>query len=142
MATVLRVNLSDGGIRKEQVAADVVERYVGGRGVGTKLLADHIGDPAVDALDPQNPLVFATGPLTGTFAPTGGRYMVITKSPLTGAVACSNSGGYWGPALRFAGYEYLVVEGAAREPVYLHIQDDRVTIRPANHLWGREVADA
>ena len=63
--------------------------------------------------------------------------MVITKSPLTGAVACSNSGGYWGPALRFAGYDYLLVEGRASEPVYLFILDDRVEIHPARHLWGK-----
>jgi len=140
MAVVLRVNLSTGGIRTEPVAPDVVERYVGGRGVGTKLLLDTM-DPTVDAYDARNPLIFATGPLTGTFAPTGGRYMVITKSPLTGAVACSNSGGYWGPALRFAGYDYLVVEGAAKEPVYLYIHAERVEIRPARHLWGKLVAE-
>jgi aldehyde:ferredoxin oxidoreductase len=141
MAIVLRVNLSTGSIRKESIAPDVVERYVGGRGVGTKLLLDH-GDPAADAYDPKNPLVFATGPLTGTFAPTGGRYMVITKSPLTGAVACSNSGGYWGPALRFAGYDYVMIEGAAKEPSYLYVHDDRVEVRPAKHLWGKLVAES
>jgi aldehyde:ferredoxin oxidoreductase len=140
MAIVLRVNLSTGGIRTEPVPTDVVERYVGGRGVGTKLLLDH-GDPTVDAYDPRNPLIFATGPVTGTFAPTGGRYMVVTKSPLTGAVACSNSGGYWGPALRYAGYDYLMVEGAAKEPVYLDVHDDRVEIRPAKHVWGKLVAE-
>jgi len=140
MPTVLRVNLSTGSVRNEAVAEDVVERYVGGRGVGTKLLLD-AADPAIDAYDPRNPLIFATGPLTGTFAPTGGRYMVITKSPLTGAVACSNSGGYWGPALRFAGYDYLMVEGAAKEPCYIHVHDDRVEIRPARHLWGKLVAE-
>jgi aldehyde:ferredoxin oxidoreductase len=141
MAVLLRVNLSTGSTTKEEVAPDVVERYVGGRGVGTKLLLDAIGDPAVDAYDPRNPLVFATGPLTGTFAPTGGRYMVVTKSPLTGAVACSNSGGYWGPALRFAGYDYLMLEGAAKEPAYLYVHDDRVELRPAKHLWGKLVAE-
>src|SRR5437667_347064 len=77
----------------------------------------------------------------GTFAPTGGRYMVVTKSPLTGAVACSNSGGYWGPALRVAGWDYLMIVGAAREPVYLYIHDDRVEIRPARHVWGKLVAE-
>ena len=140
MAIVLRVNLSTGSVKKEPVAADVVERYVGGRGVGTKLLFDN-SDPSLDAYDPRNPLVFATGPLTGTFAPTGGRYMVITKSPLTGAVACSNSGGYWGPALRFAGYDYVMIEGAAKEPVYLYVHDERVEIRPAKHVWGKMVAE-
>jgi aldehyde:ferredoxin oxidoreductase len=140
MPIVLRVDLSTGGVKREQIPSDVVERYLGGRGIGTKLLLDN-SDPALDAYDPRNPLIFATGPVTGTFAPTGGRYMVVTKSPLTGGVACSNSGGYWGPALRFAGYDYLLVEGAAREPVYLYIYDDRVEIRPARHLWGKLVAE-
>ncbi|MGH7819218.1 MAG: aldehyde ferredoxin oxidoreductase N-terminal domain-containing protein, partial [Candidatus Binatia bacterium] len=140
-ATVLRVNLSNGKISKEPVPRSMQELFIGGRGVGSKLLYDAIKDPRVDALDPKNPLIFATGPLTGTYAPTGGRYMVITKSPLTGAIACSNSGGYWGPALRFAGYEYLVIEGKAKEPAYLYILDDKVEIRSAKHLWGKIVDD-
>ena len=138
-STLLRVNLTTGKIRKEAIPRETVDQLVGGRGVGTKLLLDNIKDPGIDAYDPGNPLIFATGPLTGTYAPTGGRYMVITKSPLTGAVACSNSGGYWGPALRFAGYDYVLIEGEAKEPVYLSIFDDQVEIRPAKHLWGKEV---
>ncbi len=138
-ATSLRVNLSTGKVSKEPIADALTRQFVGGRGVATKLLLDNM-DPRTDAFDPANPLIFATGPLTGTFAPTGGRYMVVTKSPLTGAVACSNSGGYWGPALRYAGYDYLMVEGAAREPVYLWIHDDKVEIRSATHLWGKLVA--
>src|SRR5215467_1590285 len=139
-ATVLRVNLSTGEIRKEAVPEQLIKNFVGGRGVGSKLLTDNM-DPKVDALDPRNPLIFATGPVTGTYAPTGGRYMVITKSPLTGAIACSNSGGYWGPALRYAGYEYLLFEGKAKEPSYLYIHDDKVEIRSAKHLWGKIVDD-
>jgi aldehyde:ferredoxin oxidoreductase len=139
-ATVLRVNLSTGQIRKEAVPEQMIKTFVGGRGVGSKLLMDNM-DPKIDALDPRNPLIFATGPVTGTYAPTGGRYMVITKSPLTGAIACSNSGGYWGPALRYAGYEYLLLEGKAKEPVYLYIHDDKVEVRSAKHLWGKIVDD-
>jgi len=101
-ATLLRVNLSTGQIRKEAVPEAIQRNYIGGRGVGSKLLMDNM-DPKIDAFDSRNPLIFATGPVTGTYAPTGGRYMVVTKSPLTGAIASSNSGGYWGPALRFAG---------------------------------------
>ena len=140
-AALLRVNLSTGQVRKEAVSEALCRQFIGGRGLGTKLLFDNIKDPKIDALDPGNPLIFATGPVTGTYAPTGGRYMVITKSPLTGGVACSNSGGYWGPALRFAGYDILMVEGAAKEPVYLDIYDDNVEIRPAKHLWGKIVDD-
>jgi aldehyde:ferredoxin oxidoreductase len=139
-ATVLRVNLSTGQIRKEAVPEQIIRNFVGGRGVGTKLVMDNI-DPKIDAFDPRNPLIFATGPVTGTYAPTGGRYMVITKSPLTDGIACSNSGGYWGPALRYAGYDYLMVEGAAKEPVYLYIHNDKIEIRSAKHLWGKIVDD-
>ena len=139
-ATVLRVNLSTGQTRTEAVPEQMIKDFIGGRGVGSKLLMDNM-DPKIDALDPRNPLIFATGPVTGTYAPTGGRYMVITKSPLTGAIACSNSGGYWGPALRYAGYEYLLIEGKAKEPVYLYIHDDKVEIRSAKHLWGKIVDD-
>ena len=139
-ATLLRVNLSTGQIRKEAVPEVIQKNYIGGRGVGSKLLMDNM-DPKIDAFDPRNPLIFATGPVTGTYAPTGGRYMVVTKSPLTGAIASSNSGGYWGPALRFAGYDYLMIEGAAKEPVYLYIHNDQIEVRSAKHLWGKIVDD-
>jgi aldehyde:ferredoxin oxidoreductase len=138
--TLLRVDLSSGKIGKEAIGESLWRQFIGGRGLGTKLLMDNM-DPSVDALSPDNPLIFACGPLTGTFAPTGGRYMVITKSPLTGAIACSNSGGYWGPALRYSGYDFLLVEGAAAEPVYLWIKDDTVQIRSAKHVWGKLVHD-
>ncbi len=139
-ATLLRVDLSTREVKKEVIPEQILRDYIGGRGVGTKLLMDNM-DPRVDALAPANPLIFATGPVTGTYAPTGGRYMVVTKSPLTGGVASSNSGGYWGPALRYAGYEYVMIEGAAKEPVYLYINDDTVEVRDARHLWGKIVDD-
>lgn len=139
-ATLLRVNLSTKKVKKEAVPERILRDYVGGRGVATKLLTDNM-DPGADALSPANPLIFATGPVTGTYAPTAGRYMVVTKSPLTGAVASSNSGGYWGPALRYAGYDYLMFEGASEEPVYLYVNDDTVEIRDAKHLWGKIVDD-
>jgi len=139
-AMLLRVNLSTKTVKKEAVPERILRDYVGGRGVATKLLMDNT-DPGADALAPANPLIFATGPVTGTYAPTAGRYMVVTKSPLTGAVASSNSGGYWGPALRYAGYDYLMFEGASKEPVYLYVNDDTVEIRDAKHLWGKIVDD-
>lgn len=139
-AMLLRVNLSTKTVKKEAVPERILRDYVGGRGVATKLLTDNM-DPSADALAPANPLIFATGPVTGTYAPTAGRYMVVTKSPLTGAVASSNSGGYWGPALRYAGYDYLLFEGASKEPVYLYVNDDTVEIRDAKHLWGKIVDD-
>ena len=90
-------------------------------------------------MSPENVLIFATGPLTGTMASTSGRYAVVTKGPLTGAIACSNSGGKFGAELKFAGYDMMIVEGKAAEPVYLHIVDDKVDILPAGDLWGTTV---
>jgi len=132
----LRVNLTTGQISRETLDASVVKDFVGGRGVATKLLMDEI-DPKVDPLSPDNKLIFVTGTLTGTRAPAASRYMVVTKSPLTGAIACSNSGGFFGPQMRFAGVDMIVFEGKAREPVYLWIEDDKTELRPANHLWGK-----
>jgi aldehyde:ferredoxin oxidoreductase len=135
---VLRVDLSTGTIRREALEPDWARDYVGGRGLGARYLFEEL-DPGVDPLSPGNLLVFATGPLTGTNASCGARYMVVTKGPLTGAMTTSNSGGRWGPELKFAGYDALLLEGRAERPVYLWILDERVELRPAEHLWGRGV---
>jgi len=132
----LRVNLATGDISRETVDISTAVDYVGGRGVASKLLRDEMA-AGVDALGPDNKLIFVTGTLTGTRAPAAGRYMVVTKSPLTGTVACSNSGGFFGPEMRFAGVDMIVFEGKADEPVYLWIEDDKVELRPASHLWGK-----
>ncbi len=132
---VLRVNLSEGTHRVEDLPQDKAKLYLGGRGLASKILYDEL-DPKVDPLSPQNILIFATGPLTGTTAPTGGRYMVVTKGPLTGTIASSNSGGFWGPELKAAGYDMIIIEGAAQKPVYISIKDDEVSIKDASHLWG------
>ena len=110
---LLRVNLTKGTCKKESLDPKLARAYIGGRGVGTKILSDEV-DPKVDPLSPKNKLIMATGPLTGTNASTGGRYMVITKSPLTGAVACSNSDGYIGAEIKFCGYDFLIFEGQAK----------------------------
>jgi len=115
-------------------------RYIGGRGLATRYLYEEI-DPRCDPLSPDNKVIFATGPLTGTYAPTGGRYMVVCKSPLTGAIASSNSGGYWGPELKFAGYDIVILEGRSPNPVYLWINDSQVELRAASHIWGRTTHD-
>lgn len=137
---ILRINLSEKTIRTEPLDIAAAQKFIGGRGLGTKMLTDEV-DPGVDALSPENKLIFMTGPLTGTPTPTGGRYMVITKSPLTGAVACSNSGGYWGPELKFAGYDAVILEGKAPSPVYINIADDQVEIKDASSLWGKVVSE-
>jgi len=133
---ILRVNLTEGDCFVEDLDPDMAKAFVGGRGVASKFLFDEL-PPAIDPLDPANKLIFATGPLTGTRAITGCRYMVVTKSPLTGCIVCSNAGGYFGPELKFAGYDLIIFEGKSPKPVYLSIVNNNVEIRPAQHLWGR-----
>lgn len=133
---LLRINLSTGKVTKEPIADELFRDYIGGRGLATRIFVDEVS-PDVDPLGEDNKVLFATGPLSGTPTPTGGRYMVITKSPLTGTIACSNSGGFWGAELKFAGYDIVLVEGKADKPVYLMIEDDKVEIRDASHVWGK-----
>ncbi|MDO8897149.1 MAG: aldehyde ferredoxin oxidoreductase N-terminal domain-containing protein, partial [Bacteroidales bacterium] len=94
-------------------------------------------DPTIDAFDPANKVIIATGPMTGTPTPASGRYMVVTKSPLTGTIASSNSGGFWGAELKFAGFDALIIEGKAEKPVSIFIEDDKVEFRDASNLWGK-----
>ncbi len=138
---ILRVDLSSGKVSKEDLNREWAEEFIGARGLGSKYLFEEI-DPQVDALSPDNELIFATGPLTGTYAVTGGRYNVITKSPLTGTIAASNSGGHFGPELKYAGYDMIIIEGKAKEPVYLWINDDKVEIRSAEEIWGKTTHEA
>ena len=135
---ILRVNLTDSTIRAEPLNMQWASDYIGERGLGTKYLWENM-DPKAEPLGPDNVLIFATGPLTGTSASTSGRYAVLTKSPLTGAIACSNSGGKFGAELKYAGYDLLLVEGRAEEPVYLRIEDGDVSLHPAKKIWGKTV---
>ncbi len=137
---ILRVNLTAGEITTEPLNMEWAQKYLGQRGLATKYLSEEM-DPNVDPLSPENKMIFATGPLTGTCASTGGRYSVITKGPLTGAIACSNSGGYFGPELKFSGYDMVILEGKSPKPVYLSIFNDNVQLRDASHLWGKSVWD-
>ncbi len=135
---ILRVNLTSGTIKKEALDPVEAKNYIGARGLGTRLWIKEC-DPEIDPLSEANNLIFMTGPLTGTLATNAGRYNVICKAPLTGAMAASNSGGYWGPELKYAGYDGIIIEGKAEKPVYLWINDDQVEIRSAEHLWGKDV---
>lgn len=135
---ILRVDLSAGTVKSEALNMDWARAYLGSRGLGSKYLVSEV-DPKVDPLSPDNKIIWATGPLTGTMASTGGRYTVITKSPLTGAIACSNSGGYWGAELKMAGWDLVIFEGRSPKPVYLYINDDLAELRDAAHLWGKSV---
>ncbi|HJY81917.1 MAG TPA: aldehyde ferredoxin oxidoreductase family protein [Candidatus Binatia bacterium] len=136
--TVLRVNLTTKQVTKEPLREDWARDYVGGRGLGARYLFAEV-DPQVEPLNQDNKLIFATGPLTGTNASCGSRYMVVTKGPLTNAITTSNSGGHWGPELKAAGYDMIILEGRAATPCYLWIYDDQVEIRDAGHLWGKTI---
>lgn len=135
---ILRVNLTNGTVKTEPLNMDWARAYLGSRGLASKYLVEEV-DPKVDPLAPENKIIWATGPLTGTMASTGGRYTVVTKGPLTGAIACSNSGGYWGAELKFAGWDMVIFEGKSPKPVYLSIEDDKAELRDAAHLWGKSV---
>lgn len=140
MGKLLRVDLASGQSNVEEIPRDWLRDYIGGRGLGDRYLYEEM-DPTVDAFSPENKLIFATGPLTGTPAPCGARYMVVTKGALTGAITTSNSGGHWGPELKFAGYDMLILQGAAPKPSYLIIYDEHVELRDASTYWGRGVSE-
>jgi aldehyde:ferredoxin oxidoreductase len=135
---ILRVNLTNGTIKSEPLNMDWAQKYLGQRGLATKYLVEEI-DPKTDPLGPNNKLIFTTGPLTGTAASTGGRYSVVTKGALTNAIACSNSGGYFGAELKFAGWDMIIVEGKSPKPVYLTVFDDKAELRDASEIWGKSV---
>jgi len=137
---LLRVDLTSGRIAVEDIRPDWLHDYVGGRGLAARYLFEEL-DARVDPLSPANKLIFATGPLTGTPVPCGARYMVVTKGALTNAITTSNSGGHWGPELRFAGYDMVIVEGRSPRPVSLFVYDDRVELRDAQHHWGKTVGE-
>ncbi|MCC5858058.1 MAG: aldehyde ferredoxin oxidoreductase family protein [Ectothiorhodospiraceae bacterium] len=138
---VLRVNLTDGKVSKEPLNMEWARQYLGQRGLASKYLVEEI-DPKVDALSPENKLIMTTGPLTGTMASTGGRYSVVTKSPLTGAIACSNSGGFIGAEIKNAGWDMIIFEGKSPTPVYLYLENETAELRSAEHLWGKSVWEA
>lgn len=144
---ILDVDLSSGKIGKKAIEPDDLVNFVGGRGLGIKLLWDRLKDkPGTDPLGPENPLMFMCGPFSGFPAPSSSRTCVVTKSPHTSplksqyahasTVSYSNIGGFFGPELRFAGYDGLVITGKAAAPVYLYINDDKVEIRDARKFWG------
>ena len=137
---ILRVDLTKGTCTAEPLNMEWAQDYLGQRGLATKYFCEEV-DPKVDPLAPENKLIYATGPLTGTMASTGARFSVITKGPLTGAIACSNSGGYFGAELRFAGWDMIILEGKSPTPVYLHIENETARLLPADEIWGKSTWD-
>ena len=135
---ILRVNLTDGTVTNEPLKMEWAADYIGQRGLATRYLVEET-DPKCDPLGPDNKLIFATGPLTGTAVSTAGRYSVITKSPLTGGVACSNSGGFVGAELKAAGWDMIIFEGKSATPVYLEVLNENARLVAADDIWGKSV---
>jgi len=137
---VLRVNLSKGACANEPLNMEWAQKYLGQRGLATKYLVEET-DPKVDPMSPDNKMIMATGPLTGTCASTAGRYSIITKGALTNAIACSNSGGFFGNEMKNAGYDMIIFEGKAKSPVYLLLENDNAQLVDAGDFWGKSCWD-
>ena len=133
---ILRVDLRTGQIEKQPTAA-YAEKWLGGRGLNARILYKEL-KPGIDALSPENVLIFSVGPLTGSMFPGSGRVEVAAKSPVTGIQGMSNMGGYWGPELKYAGYDSIIVKGQASNPVYIAINNDSVEVKDASHIWGMD----
>jgi len=137
---ILRVNLSNKSTTTEAIDELFCRRYIGGAGFITYYLWKELR-PGVDALAPDNKLIFALGPISGLQLPGAARHCIGAKSPLTGGIAKAEAGGFWAAELKRAGYDAIIVEGRAETPVYLWIQDGEASIRDANHLWGKETKE-
>jgi aldehyde:ferredoxin oxidoreductase len=140
MGKMLDVNLTTGEIVTRPLDMEMARQFLGGRGLGARMLWNEVA-PEVAPLSPGNVLIFAGGPLTGTGYQTSNRFSVSTKSPLTGTVLDANSGGFWGMQLKKTGYDVLIVRGKAAKPVYIEIRPDSVTLKDAQHLWGKVVSE-
>ncbi|MFX1519664.1 MAG: aldehyde ferredoxin oxidoreductase family protein [Promethearchaeota archaeon] len=136
---ILRVNLTSGKVKTIPLSSNLVENYVGGKGLGARLLYDEV-KRGIDPLGPDNKLIFATGPASGTIVPTKG-YILTFKSPLTNIYASCSSGGFVAAELKWAGYDALIIEGRAEKPVYLWIDDQHIEIRDAKHIWGKDTIE-
>lgn len=140
IGTLVRVDLSNGKITREKLNRTWAEEYIGGRGLGVKYFCEEVAAD-IDPLSKDNKLIIATGPLTGCLGASTGRYEVVCKSVLTGTIGGSNSGGFFGPELKYAGYDMLIFENQSPKPVYLAIDDDTIELRDASHLWGKNVSE-
>jgi aldehyde:ferredoxin oxidoreductase len=137
---ILFIDLPTGTIKEESPPEKVYRDFIGGIGLGIRMLYERM-KPKADPLGPENMLGFVTGPLTATPTPGSGRYTVVTKSPLTGTWADANAGGFWGPELKWAGYDGVFISGASPKPVYLFISAGKAEIRNASHLWGKNTSE-
>ena len=140
MGKILRVNLTHNTFKEESTSEKCARDFIGGAGFGIKILFDEVS-PTADPLGPENKLIFAGGPFTGTTIPCASRIAVTAKSPLTGAVGMALSGGYFPVELKFAGYDALIIEGRSDKPLYLWINDGKVSFRSAETIWGTKTFD-
>lgn len=134
---ILRINLSDSRIWNQIPDESLYKNYIGGSGIGARFLYD-LTDGDTEPLGPENPLIYMTGPFTGTMVPTSGRHHIIAKSPLTGIYGEGDVGGTWGPGLKRCGYDGVIIEGAAEKPVYVFIHEGGAQILDAQDLWGED----
>jgi len=132
-----RVDLTTGIVTRQRFSEETYRKFIGGAGIGTYILHTETGRDT-DPLGPENVLTFNTGPLVGTKAPSFGRIHVVTKSPLTGGYGEADAGGRFGPAVRKAGFDGLIITGKAEKPVYLVLNNSEVQIKDASHLWGKD----
>ncbi len=137
---ILRINLTDKTFKKEELPLDIAKDFIGGAGFGIKFLYDEL-KPNANPLGPENKLIFAPGPFTGTNVPCASRIAVTAKSPLTNAVGMALSGGHFPAELKLAGYDVLIIEGKAEKPTYISIRDDEVRFRDASKVWGTMTFD-
>jgi len=137
---ILRINLTDGEQTIVELDPNLYRRYIGGRNLALHFLLSEL-QPGIDPLSPQNKLVLTTSPVTGAPIAGQGRHTAAALSPLTGGLADSQCGGWWGAELKFAGWDGIIIEGQSLSPVYLSISDDQVQIHPADHLWGKDTGE-
>ena len=135
---IAHIDLTEQTIEIEEGNEQLYNEYLGGRGLAIRYIMDNV-PKGIDAFDPRNVLVISTGPLCGTLAPSSNRYSIVTKSPLTGRIGYSNSGGHFGPELKYAGYDAVIVSGKADRPVFLQILNNDIQILDASDLWGKDV---
>lgn len=133
----IRVNLTEKSWSVESLSEELLRKYIGGSGLGAKLLYDEVA-PGVDPLGPDNKIFFLTGPFCGSNIPTSARHAAVAKSPLTGIFAESDVGGFWGSELKKAGYDGIIIEGQATNPVFIYINDSLIEFRDASALWGKD----
>jgi len=137
MGKILYIDLSTGKVRVEELTEEIAEKYIGGSGLGAKILFEETS-AEVDPLGPENVLIFATGPITGTRVFSSSRFETVAKSPLTGIYGEASCGGYWGEKFKRSGYDALVIKGKAEKPVYIYIDEEKVQIKDASFLWGKD----